>query len=526
MSRTNRISAHEEKRLAIRAKAESSLTDFIKLVSPNRVLGACHDELIQWWEREEKKTHQLTLLPRDHGKSAMVAYRVAWYITKNPDIRVLYISSTSNLAEKQLKFIKDILESPIYRIYWPEMIEEEENKRERWTLSEISVDHPKRKQEGVRDPTIFAAGLTTAVTGMHCDIAVLDDVIVKENAYTKDGRDKVREQYSLIASIESADSLEWVVGTRYHPDDLYNSMLEMEEDIYDEEGNLVSSKPIYEIWERQVEDRGDGTGQFLWPRQQRYDGKWFGFNREILAKKRAQYLDKTQFRAQYYNNPNDPEGDGIRRDYFQYYDTKYVKRDNGKWFFKGVPLNIFASADLAYSAPNAKRDYTAIVVVGVDPNNNYYVLDIDRFQTDSIKEHFSHILSMHNKWDFRKLRIEVNSSQKSIVKELKDVYIRGEGLALSLDEFSPTRHLGQKEERIAAALQPRYENRAIWHYQGGNCQILEDELVLSRSPHDDVKDALASCIEICVAPTGSRQRLASTQSNIITHPRFGGVSYR
>jgi hypothetical protein len=165
----SRLDAQKE---AIRLKAESDLLAFIKLVHPHRALGAVHEELISWWTRQEAKSHQLVLLPRDHGKSAMVAYRVAWEITKNPAVRILYISSTSNLATKQLKFIKDILTSQIYRRYWPEMVNEEESAREKWTESEIAVDHPLRKKETVRDPTIFTGGLTTGLTGLHCDIAV------------------------------------------------------------------------------------------------------------------------------------------------------------------------------------------------------------------------------------------------------------------------------------------------------------------------------------------------------------------
>ena len=141
--------------------------------------------------RQGAKSHQLILLPRDHQKSRMIAYRTAWEITKKPWLRVLYISSTSGLAEKQLSLIKTILTSPIYRRYWPEMIHKDEGKRERWTISDISVDHPLRKEEGVAEPTIFTGGLTTSLTGFHCDIAVLDDVVVQENAYTQDGPDKI-----------------------------------------------------------------------------------------------------------------------------------------------------------------------------------------------------------------------------------------------------------------------------------------------------------------------------------------------
>ena len=209
----------------IRQLAENDLSVFIQLVAPTQVLGDCHKEVISWWEREDAKRHQLLLFPRDHGKSRLVAYRVAWYLTKDPTLRVLYISATSNLAEKQLGFIKGILTSPIYRRYWPDHIHPEEGKRAKWTNSEIVLDHPDRVRENVRDPSIFTAGLTTGITGLHFDIAVLDDIVVQENAYTEEGRDKVRRQYSLLASIESTDSWEWVVGTRYHPKDLYNDML-------------------------------------------------------------------------------------------------------------------------------------------------------------------------------------------------------------------------------------------------------------------------------------------------------------
>ena len=506
----------------IRQAAEQDLISFIHLVSPKTVLGSVHEELCRWWVREGALTHQIALMPRDHQKSRMVAYRVAWEITKRPWIRVLYISATSKLAEKQLKFIKDILTSDVYRRYWPEMVNEEEGKRAKWTNSEIEVDHPSRSEEGVRDPTIFTGGLTTSLTGLHCDIAVLDDVVVYENAYTKDGRDKVQSQYSLLSSIEEADPLEWIVGTRYHPKDLYGECVAMREDVYDEDGDVSSTTPVYEVFERAVEDRGDGTGEFLWPRQSRGDGRYFGFDRKVLAKKRAKYLDKTQFRAQYYNDPNDPESQRITNDLFQYYDRKYLTREGGVWYHKGNRLNVFASIDFAYSL-SKKADYTTIVVVGVSELNSIYILDISRFKTDRISEYFEEIQRLHIKWDFRKIRAEVTAAQSAIVKELKLTYIKEAGLALSVEEHKPTRHQGAKEERIAAVLEPKYENLSIWHYEGGNCQVLEEELTLENPPHDDVKDALASVVEICVAPTGQRFYKKKTQNNIY-HPRFGGVA--
>jgi phage terminase large subunit-like protein len=512
----------QSKQDQIKELAENSLSAFIRLVAPKNVMGGVHEELCQWWTRQSRKSHQLVLLPRDHGKSRYIAYRVAWEITRRPWIRILYISSTSNLAEKQLFFIKQILSSPIYRRYWPEMVNEEEGKREKWTNTEISVDHPRRAEEGVRDPTVFIGGLTTNLVGMHCDVAVLDDTVTADTAYTDEGRNKLRSQYSLLSSIEGGDAQEWVVGTRYHPKDLYADMLEMNQEVYDKNGEEVNKIQVFEIFERQVEDRGDGTGEFLWPRQQRADGMWFGFDQDILARKRAKYLDKTQFRAQYYNDPNDPEDASIDRSQFQYYDKKHLIHDGGHWFYSGQRLNVFASVDFAYTT-NARSDYTAIAVIGIDGNGNIYVLDIDRFKTSRISEMYDHILDLHVKWDFRKLAAETTSGQKTIVQELKDSYIKPNGIYLSIIEVPHHKNQGTKQERMTSILEPKYDNNAVWHYRGGNCQVLEDELVMRHPPHDDCKDALATAIEVAVPPVGMHSNY-SKGSNVIYHKRFGGVA--
>lgn len=507
----------------IREEAESSLISFIKLVHPQRVLGAVHEELIEWWCRPEAKSHQLVLLPRDHAKSAMVAYRVAWELTRDPTLRILYISSTANLAIKQLSFIKDILTSKKYRKYWPLMVNEEEGKRKKWTENEIAVDHPLREKEAIRDPSIFTAGLTTGITGMHCDIAVLDDVVVKENAYTNEGREKVRGQYSLLSSIEGAEAREWIVGTRYDPNDLYNDLQNMKVEHYGKNGELISEEELYEVFEKQVEDAGDGTGEYLWPRQQRHDGKWFGFDQNILARKKAQYLDKIQFYAQYYNNPNASGESEIDRSKFQYYERRNLEQDaSGDWRIAGKKLKVYAAIDFAYSLSN-KADYTALVVIGVDSEYNYFILEIDRFKTKKISEYYDHILNAFSKWGFRKLRAEISVAQVVIVDSLKTDYIKRNGIPLSIDEYRPTRHDGAKEERINAILEPRYNNMSIWHYKGGNCQSLEEELIMARPPHDDIKDALANAIAIAKAPIRTYMMESPKVTKINYHPRFGGV---
>lgn len=500
-----------------RLRAENDLLFFIELIAPKRVLGSIHKELIAWWTREDAKDNQLTLLPRDHQKSAMIAYRVAWWITKFPDTTILYTSATADLAEKQLKFIKDVLTSEIYLTYWPEMIAKGENDRERWTMDEIAVSHPKRKEEGVRDPTVKAVGLTANTTGLHCNVAVLDDVVVPTNAYTEVGRNQTQAFYSQLSSIETTGAKEWAVGTRYHPADIYRDMIDMKESYYDEELDEDVEVEVYEVFERVVET----NGEFLWPKQRRADGKTFGFDQRELARKKAKYLDVSQFYSQYYNNPNSSENSFIDNSRFQYYDRSKLENFSGAWYIEDNLLNIYAGIDFAFTTGN-KSDYTAIVVVGVTSEGKIFILDIARFKTNKISEMFDRVKTFYEKWKFKKLRAEITVAQKMIVEQFKE-YMRKDGHYFIIDEHRPTRHDGAKEERIQTNLEPRYANNVIWHYKGGNCQVLEEELMLAKPEHDDVKDCLSAVVEIISIP--QRRNKGQSESNIVYNGRFGGVSY-
>lgn len=502
----------------IRKLAELDLFTFAQLVNPNRVYGEIHKEVCQWLTKKDASPNQLVLLPRGHMKSHLIAVWCAWWITKHPDTTILYISSTSGLAEAQLYAIKNIITSKTYRRYWPEMVHPEEGKRARWSATEIIVDHPIREAEGVRDATISTAGLTTSTTGRHADIIVADDVVEPQNAYTEEGRRKVAAAMSQMASIKNTGGMTKAVGTRYHPRDQYYTWMETKMKEYDADGEIIDERPVWEVMERVVEEDGD----FLWPREARSDGKSFGFDLRELARIEAEYTDKTQFFSQYYNNPNDPSSDRINRDRFQYYEPKFLRQFEGTWFFKEQPMNVYASIDFAFSL-NKRADYTAIVVIGIVPDGNIYILDIDRFKADKISKYFDKIVELHSKWGFKKLRAEVTVAQQIIVRDIKDMITKN-GLRLTVDEFRPNKTEGSKEERIAAALEHRYDNQSIWHFRGGYTSVLEEELVLNKPPHDDIKDALASAVDMAVAPRAKRA-MKKRNENVVYHSRFGGVRF-
>jgi hypothetical protein len=305
-----------------------------------------------------------------------------------------------------------------------------------------------------------------------------------------------------------------VVGTRYHPADIFKDLIDMAEFYYDATSGEDVEQPVFEVFERVVET----NGEFLWPRQRRYDGKVFGFDEKVLARKKAKYLDVTQFYAQYYNNPNNSENAPISAAKFQYYDRSKLRNVSGSWYFGDELLLTYAAIDFAFSLAES-ADYTVILVVGVDSQGNIYILDIDRFRTNKVSEMFLRTERLYRKWGFKKLRAEVTAAQSLIVVQFKD-FMRTQGMSLAVDEHRPTVN---KLERIQAALEPRYANNTIWHYKGGNCQTLEEELVMEHPEHDDVKDTLAAVVDIAKAPM---KRKSNRGDNIVPiNSRFGGVAF-
>ena len=503
----------------IKALAEDDLYTFAILVNPKYLYGDVHKKVFKWLMQVEHP-NQLLLLPRGHLKSHCLAVWVAWWVTKNPDTTILYISATADLAEQQLYAIKNMLSSAIYTRYWPDMINPDEGKRAKWATTAISVDHPLRAEEGIRDFTVRTAGLTTNTTGWHAEIIVPDDVVVPENAYTSEGRKKCANAMSQMASILNTGGMIKGCGTRYHMADQYSIWMKQFVPTYDKNDEVDGEELIWSILEEVVEE----DGVFLWPRSSRDDGKTFGFDKRELDRISAMYSDRTQFYAQYYNNPNDPTSNRLDYTQFQYYDKKHLRQESGRWWYKEKVLNVYASIDFAFSL-RSTADYTAIVVIGIAADGHIYVLDIDRFRTDKITTYYDKIAHMHSHWEFRKLRAEVTTAQAIIVGDLKD-RIRENGDSLSIEEFRPNRNQGNKQERMAAALEPRYENLSMWHYKGGYIPALEEELVLSRPQHDDIKDCLASVVEIAVKPKQRRGSKMKSNNIAVFDKKFGGISFK
>lgn len=517
------------KQVQVREAAEARFFAFVKLVAPWLETGHIHEQVCDWMQKNFQLglTHQLILLPRGHLKSTLAYLWVCWRLVKNPALTVLYASASHKLAEMQTNSMQAVLEGPEVSLYWPNLINPDKGKRDVWRLHEFTVDHPYRKERGVRDYTLRAMGIGHNVTGAHGDLLMLDDVVAPEaeqaSPWTKEGRQKLETWYSFMTSVLNPGGEVLAIGTRYHAKDLYHKLTEVERINFDTTGGEESREKMFQVFQRVVET----NGQFLWPRRQGKAGDWYGFDARILAGIQAGYLDKAKFYSQYYQNPVDPETQAFAK-HFSYYDPSKLVFNKGRWFLTNeylaqTPLNVFTAVDVA-STTNKDSDYTAVVTVGVDPENNRYILDIDRFQTDRLSTIIEAIFNAHNKWKFRRVRIEVVAAQRFLFTELRD-QMRARNVFFGVEEYRPPVAQGRKQERIVGILEPLYANAMIKHFRGGNCEVLEEELVMDHPPHDDIADALAMVSEICVKPVPHHFDSKRPETNVIKfHRRFGGVA--
>lgn len=506
---------------------EYNLFAFAQLLNPYYVYGDIHQEVFSWLSDPKGPDRRLLLLPRGHLKSHCIAVFCTWKITYQPWITLVYLASQEDLAKAQVYAIKSMMTSDIYTALWPEMFAERKGERGVWSAYAFDVDHPGRKERSVRDHTLIIKTVKSNSQGLHCDGLLLDDVVVPQYADSATGRAEVARSLGYFASILNPGG--WIIGagTRYHPKDAYQAMIDARQGVWDPiQGAFTKEVPLWDVKEKVVEDSPDrsGTGAFLWPRTvSAKDGKSYGFDIQELSKIRADYQSHsgtTHFYSQYYNDPNDVGAQRIKRDWFQYYDRKFVTVTDNTVKYKGNRLNVYAAMDVAWSNADS-ADYTAIAVVGIDSEGFIYVLDTVRFRTSSFNEYYETCVQLQQHWGFRKMAVETNAGGALVAQEIESL-VRRNGGNLVVDRRVTNHKAGTKQERWASVLEPRYESKTVWHAKGGLTPVLEEELMSAKPAHDDLKDALCVAISIAKPPVARKIDYKEFNNTNVIQGKFGG----
>lgn len=161
------------------------------------------------------------LAPRGSAKSTWIAIAAADVIGHNPHVQILYLSNSRDIALRQSRLIKRIIESPKYQEVFPHI-----RPGTRWADTDWEID---KAWAGVSlldsDATLKAYGILGSIIGGRFHLIIGDDLIKSSRAIANP---KVREQMQqtwgevvepcLIPGGRMLD-----IGTRFRRDDIHET---------------------------------------------------------------------------------------------------------------------------------------------------------------------------------------------------------------------------------------------------------------------------------------------------------------
>jgi hypothetical protein len=490
------LSTEKKSEYLRRLRASRGRSDLFYLA--NEVLGypdfkrEVHGRMVKLLESPLKK--KLFLLPRGSLKTTGISVSYATQrILNNPNIRILLDSEILELTQKVLAQVKRGMQQPGFAEVYGQLIDS----RARETAREFTVSS--RTNPGLKEATITAAGIGTVQVGSHYDLIIADDLHSEKNIATRDQIEKVIAHYRLLLSLLEPGGELIIVGTRWHFMDLYSYILEQE-----------ANRPGSE-WQVLIEKAIRDDGSLFFPER---------LTREFLEQQRVSQGDYL-FSVLYQNDPVSSASAIFKKEDFKYSEGDDFPLQDGK----RILLNIYLLFDRAFSTKES-ADYTGCIAVGVAASGNIYVLEAERHKF-GLQEMFDLIA----KWIFkygadriRKVGIETinweelyNENGSGFIQQA----MRKRNLFFIVERLLPDQGVS-KERRIAAALEARYRNHAVYHKKG--MWDLEDELMrFPKCTHDDLVDALAYVVPFMTVPGAAGYE--KEPEDFIPAGWFGKVGY-
>lgn len=165
--------------------------------------------------------------PPEHSKTTTLSINYAtWRICKDPNIRIMFISKTQEMAKQMMWAIKSRLTHPQYlRMQldfgpaggWRQDADV-------WAADKVYLGSDRDSKE--KDPTMRAVGIGGQVYGARVDLVFVDDAVVLSNAHEYEKQIRWLQQEVLTRGHPMSTLL--VIGTRVDPIDLYAELRNVE----------------------------------------------------------------------------------------------------------------------------------------------------------------------------------------------------------------------------------------------------------------------------------------------------------
>jgi len=410
-------------------------------------------------EFESDRDGYLDLWPREHFKSTIITMAgVIQEILRDPEITIGIFSFNRPSAKVFLRSVKWQFENnEKLKELFPDILYQDPAKESpKWSEDDGIVV----KRHGMpKEMTVEGWGLVDGMpTGRHWRLMVYDDLVTKDSVTSPEMINKVTEAVSMSFNLGSIfGDRRWMVGTRYHMADTYSVLLRRD----------AVKLRLYSA---------TSNGEF--------DGPPVLWSRELLDKKirdMGTYIASCQL----FNNPV-MEGE-------QTFDQEWIQY----WLPRSWDaMNRYILVDPANSKTK-KSDYTVMLVIGLGPDKNYYLIDGIRDKL-SVKERSQRLIALHSMYHPVGVGYEKYGMQTDIdfVQEIQE----------QQQYRFPITPLGGNMSKIdrIKRLQPLFESKRVYlpekmirvDYQGKpydfTQSFINDEYIqFPYMTHDDMLDCMA-----------------------------------
>jgi energy-coupling factor transporter ATP-binding protein EcfA2 len=387
----------------------------------------------------QDRQYGLVLAPRGSGKStcANVCYSIMKAL-QNRDIRILIASRTTQQAQSFLSEIKANLLKPALTDIFGEL------RGEKWDETQADIVG---RTHHTKEHTFTIAGADGAVVSKHFDEIIADDLVELKNSRTDTQRAHlVRFIYtSLLPTLRPNGNMR-ILGTRYHPEDLY--------------GYLISNDPKFKhsyfvlpaVFDKETGEvtdlLQDEDGKFYAPpNAQCWDPEGFPMKKVI---ERRSSMPLADFECQYQNRTKFLSGNYFKSIWFRHYDADPIS------MIKQHDLAVWMGVDLAVSLKDDADEF-AIVVVGIIPKIfEIYVL-YEYASRLTFTQQKAQLVNVNDMFSPLRVFVEANAYQavleSTVATEWPDI---------------PTRPIWTTKDKItrARAIQLYYERKQVFHRKG------------------------------------------------------------
>lgn len=407
----------------------------------------------------EGKRRMLLLDSRGFLKSSIncIAHSIQW-ILNYPDIAIMIMQANGDKANLVVSEMKQHFQgNEKLRAIFPELCPQkrvwEWGRQDSFTVEDKRFAKPRGGLKQHKEPTVMATSIERGLSGIHVDVIKCSDIVDPGNI-NGEGLQTVKKNFFLARNLLVAPQY-WidVEGTRYHFDDLYGRIIDMEADKpehlrewrffirgatkRDWGGSPETFNSMDFLTKPEVLD-SEGYPVSRWP--SRFANKYLHM---------MKLDDPLGYATQ---QQQDPRPGGIA---LFPVDHQFPKWISAKDFVQHIRVSHYEISIDTAETTGKRSDYTSIAVGAWSSSGKCYVVEIvhGRFMPSEIVEKIT-ALAKKYKTRLRAIKIEETGFVRGMMPALRR-YMDTSGIFLPIDRIKRDNQEA-KVERIANTLQPWY----------------------------------------------------------------------